>query len=311
MRKFLIMAPEYDSKVGGVICLYKLCDTLIKLGFESYITPFKNQVVFDSNNIVKSFLKVFWGEFSFFYRKFSFKECSRYIAPIFDEVDYKENKENYIVIYPEIVSGNPLGARNVVRWLLHNPGFHTGVVNYGVGEMYIKVNNAFNDFYISGSYSSKNILNVYDFPFDIYREIQGVKRKGVAYCVRKGKGKILNKHPDDGILIDGKSHEEIAEIFSSVEKFISYDEYTAYSLFAVLSGCDSIVIPTEGQSEEQWRPKIEDRYGIAYGFERLEWARKTAILCKENIFREVHEVDKRVKNFVKEANDFFDGKIKN
>jgi hypothetical protein len=37
-----------------------------------------------------------------------------------------------------------------------------------------------------------------------------------------------------------------------VETFISYDTYTAYSLFAVLCECESVVIPDEGVSEEAY-----------------------------------------------------------
>ena len=40
-----------------------------------------------------------------------------------------------IVIYPEVVSGNPLKARKVVRWVLNNPGLLGGDATYPDDEM--------------------------------------------------------------------------------------------------------------------------------------------------------------------------------
>jgi hypothetical protein len=33
--------------------------------------------------------------------------------------------------FKEQVFGNPLNAKNIVRWMLHTPGFHTGKKYYG------------------------------------------------------------------------------------------------------------------------------------------------------------------------------------
>lgn len=40
-----------------------------------------------------------------------------------------------VVIYPEVVRGNPLGARNVVRWVLNYPGKLGGDATYPPSEM--------------------------------------------------------------------------------------------------------------------------------------------------------------------------------
>lgn len=45
-----------------------------------------------------------------------------------------QNRENDIVVYPEIVFGNPLGFRNVVRWVLNVPGKLGGEKKYHEGE---------------------------------------------------------------------------------------------------------------------------------------------------------------------------------
>jgi hypothetical protein len=50
-----------------------------------------------------------------------------------------------IVIYPEIVAGNPLRARNVVRYLLNKPGYFTGagMETFGEGDYYLHFSDEF------------------------------------------------------------------------------------------------------------------------------------------------------------------------
>ncbi|MOA25640.1 hypothetical protein D3C78_1463790 [compost metagenome] len=130
-------------------------------------------------------------------------------------------------------------------------------------------------------------------------------RNGVAYCIRKGKGK-LERHPmGQGFVIDGKNHDEVSRILKSVKTLISYDVATAYSWFAVLCGAESIVIPDHGVSKEQWRPDPQSRYGIAYGFDDWREANKTAHLLKGYIESLESNGVESVRSFVHQVNLFF------
>jgi len=291
-KKILIFTPSYNESSGGAIVLHKLCSILNELGYESYVTPLFHE--FDK--------KTFKQRIKRFFKKFK-------INPAFNTPVYTksiEGKDDWIVIYPELVFGNPLKAKNIVRWFLHQPGFHTSKVSYGKGEFYFKFNTAIDDFQYPGSVTSENELKVIHYPLEHFNEENiPLTRSGRAYCLRKGKHKYTSSIHDKDILIDGKSHENVAEIFKKVETFVSYDTYTAYSIFAVLCGAKSIVIPDKGVPETEWYPLKSDRYGISYGFDDIEWADSTKHLVKEHIEREESNNKVNVKRFINEVNQYF------
>lgn len=199
----------------------------------------------------------------------SLKSNPSFNTPCLDIRSAHEIADNneYVVIYPEVVMGNPLKAKNVVRWFLHDPGFHTNIVQYGSGELYFRFGSITNPFIPPiDSKISTLPLTVLHFPLEIYNlEDSAEIRHGSAYCLRKGKNKPIQHDLNDSILIDGLSHYEIAAIFKRVKRFFSYDTKTAYSYFATLCGCESIVIPDEGVSKEEWIPDPAVRVGLSYG----------------------------------------------
>jgi hypothetical protein len=210
------------------------------------------------------------------------------------------------VVYPEVTFGNPLNAKNIVRWLLHNPYAVKKKAYFVPGELQFKFHSYidFEPFPLTKQ-SSQELL-VFDFPSNYYN-MDGVstERSGTAYCLRKGRHREIQHDLKNAIVIDGLPHKKVAEIFKRVERFVSYDSYTAYSRFAAICGCDSIVVPTEGTSIEQWRSDPNERYGIAYGFENIEWARSTTHLLQERIKQFETESSKNVKNFLAECHLHF------
>jgi len=308
MKKFVIVAPSYDDKIGGVIAQHKLCDMLNKLGYESFLHPYESCYINSPANFFMSSLRSFASQFLSVCRKYIFKyhTKSTYTTPILKKFDPHKNGD-FIVVYPEIVNGNPLGATNVVRWFLHQPGFHTGIVCYGTGELYFRFNAGVKKFFIDGSRTSDNYLKVVNYPLEYYNSSGCAdKREGIAYCIRKGKKKDVGLDLENAILIDGKDHKEVSGILKKVKTFISFDEYTAYSVFAILCGCESIVIPSDNsKSESEWYPDEKDRYGIAYGFDKLEWAKSTAAYQVSRVENEMRRSEMSAKGFADEAIKFF------
>lgn len=290
--KVYVYASSYDENSGGAIVLHRLCHIINNIsGYSSYLIP-RNCA---SNRRIWTRIKI----------KFSkFNTNPSWNTPIHRG---KIIDDDSVVIYPEVINGNPIGAKNVVRWLLHQPGYFSGEIKYSNTELYFKFNSAINEFIFSGSLTSENHLKVVYYPIDIYQEDLSVQKDiDVCYMVRKGNYK-QPIHDDNAICVDGLSHRQIANIFKRTKRFISYDDYTAYSIFASLCGCESIVVPDGKKTIEEWYPCISDRYGIAYGLEpeQLEWAKNTRYKVQEHIELEHEKVIERVKVCLLEMQEYF------
>ena len=162
------------------------------------------------------------------------------------------------------------------------------------------------DFDPKDSTIAEKELRVVDYPLRYYNQ-DGVasERGGTAYLTRM---KDVEPDPDeikDHLCIDGLSHKEISEIFKRVSTFVSYDLYTAYSRFAVLCGCTSVIMPIEGSTEDMWQPDERRRAGLAYGYSNVEKAQRTAWMVPHIVQEEIDSSVQSVKDFVDEVDKFF------
>ncbi len=110
MPKVLIATIPYDHRSGGVKLLYELANTLLVIGIEARIIFFYGS---DDQNQNWS-----WAQPSDAYleqlrsqgielKQFQYKD------------EQKEILENGITIYPDLIKGNPLGGKNIVRYVLN------------------------------------------------------------------------------------------------------------------------------------------------------------------------------------------------
>ena len=159
-RKYLIQTKSYDENSGGIIVLHKLCSILNELGHESYLIPPHNRYYEISKNSPHTSVKAVLG---FLRRVFiglrqehnaykTFKTNPAFNTPILNAKGTVFD-DDWIIIYPEIVVGNPLQAKNVVRWLLYKPGvLEHKKIYFGQNELYFK-------FCISSSFIQSQIKN--------------------------------------------------------------------------------------------------------------------------------------------------------
>lgn len=210
-----------------------------------------------------------------------------------------------IVVYPEITPGNPLKAKNVVRWLLYKPGLALPY-KFGENEMFFRAAKLADLEEITGGAPDLYLWKINP----AYKNENRPDRRGVCFAVRKGgqKPRIAETQSADAVCIDGMSHVRINEVFNRCETFYSYDEATMYSQFAAIAGCTSIVIPGLFSSRTEWVANHPNgRYGVAYGncSSELEHARRTRHLLVEDLRqREAASID-TVRNFIKLTKERF------
>ncbi len=274
-KQFIIYAPSYDPNTGGIIALHRLCDLINRSGRQAFLYPLMPSFELHAHNLrqVPAIVEHFQARFA---ASRDYKVNPEFITPVLPADLDDQAGPDHVVVYPEIVFGNPLRGPNVVRWMLHRPGHHTRQIYFGSGELHFYYGKAFRQYDYPGCKTSDLTLTIQHSPYKLYLDDDRTRvRSGTAYCLRKGKDRQIQHDLTDSILIDGKPHEEVAEIFKRVKTFISYDLWTAYSRFASLAGCDSVVIPQADMSKEAWAPEASSRMGIAYGFDDVEAARNT------------------------------------
>lgn len=268
--KYLIWSPEFTDSSGGPLALHRLAYSIAKKGIECYIT---------SHGTVEGSL-------------------AKSVADIHN---FQYDPLTTMVIYPEIVIGNPLNASHVTRWLLNTPGMVGGDGVYSSDDLVY----TYSDYYYSPV--GKRIdgkLWIYDFKTNIFYN-QNVERRGDCFIIKKGGAKKLDKHRPDSICIEPFPGDlELAKIFNKCEYFICYDDACFHTVQAALCGCIPIVIPKEGMSDAEYFEKNEmNRYGVAYGFNKIEYAKNTQHLVVDHLAEMQKESDHQLEKYIEHCLD--------
>lgn len=311
--KFVIVSPR--QKYGGAIALHALCKYINDIGYKAYIyyigeydfyenqgvRQIIKQVLFQISDVRKKmFVKLIKeeslvnnGSYTGYINE-PVKGCSRKIFPCVDK--------NTIVVYPDVVYGNFLHAKNVVRWLLYYNRYDEKA--YGKNDIFFAYRDIFND----NKFNPQNrILNIAWFDLNLYKQTNFEKRSGTCYIVRKGANRDDLPKKFDGVIIDSLSEKKKVEILNNCEYCISYDTQTAYSTIAAICGCKSIVIPEYGKSYSDYRENDEERYGVAFGMsdEQLAWADSTQKKARERYVKLNEKGKAETKKFVEICKNYF------
>jgi hypothetical protein len=291
LPNFIIVAPSYNELSGGVIVLHKLCDLINELGYSAKIWDYYHYPLikslhgsgfrYTSQHVIKNLTRPIRGK-----KKRNFKLGTEKHERT-THAGLQDLRDNTIVIYPEVVYGNPLDAKNVVHWWLYKRKFPPRKKQAKVSELNFHYHESYLDELLVSEGTS--LFTLTSVMADKYKQSNFGVRRGYCHIVRKGRSRVLDQHPRDSILIDGLTHEEMARVFNDVEYCVSYDSYTMLTRFAALCGCKVMIVPEEGVTLEAWEPDERLRYGLAYGQENIAWAENT----KHLILGELQKIQDR------------------
>lgn len=249
-KKFLIYMNTFDPTSGGQVAMHKLCHDIRSLDRESYTT--------------------------------SVRSHSKLNAPFLGKEEIL--MDECVVIYPEIVHGNPLNAKHVVRWILNTPGVCGGVGdgfynNISDNDLIYKYSPFFDyngpiDGYLRCSFIDYDIFKNKNYSRDI-DECFFIKKNGIK----------TQYHSHSAINLANFQHDWIAsaELFNRCKKFYCYDNECFWVTLAALCGCVVVVIPNTDLTSEEWKSHFPyNKYGIAFGEDEIKWAEETLNLVLDN-----------------------------
>lgn len=222
--RFVIAAPVYNPKSAGTVVLHEVCDALNKRG---YPTAIRFVTV---NGLALSNQPECYGPNLSWYALSGEEELQQFI-------------DEGIVIYPEIISGNPLRAKRVVRYMLNVEGALSGR----------KINASENDYIIAFSEcyhpNPNSVLNKpchYD-GFNTANSVPTLDRHMDLTYIGK------NEDPGCFILPDSveltrewpKNKTELAVLLKNTRYFYTWDYCTQTVVDAMLCGAIPVYMSVE------------------------------------------------------------------
>lgn len=268
--KILIYSFGYSWHFGGIVVLHKLAELISQLGYETYLLN---------------------GEKS---------KAGRAKCIEMQEAIEIANDSQTVVIYPEIVSGNPLNADKVARWILFFPGVNGGEIKYGSSEFVFTYSEHFVE---NTEYSNLLVVRIIETMVDDFYDLSLTRSKD-AVLVKKGHFEMENRaslflDPVIDSLYELESFDQIINNtnhisdynlqLNQIRNFISYDNHTYHSVLASFAGCVSIVIPEIGKTSDKFFRDFPEAKiaGVHYGFEELS----KGTLRKDLYKRRIDEIE--------------------
>ena len=183
--------------------------------------------------------------------------------------------ENSVVIYPEIFSDNPLGARHVIRWILRAPTDESTTEHSLIKGNVFYYREKFVENQAAADRHRRLQTPYYPLHMLTPRHLPRVRK--YCYIRHKNTGADPVDLGADAVCLDGLGVSEVMKVLRESEYFVSYDTETGYTRLATICGAIPVVMPKDGVPKDVWRPMEQERLGIAYGLDdqEIEWAVQT------------------------------------
>lgn len=268
-KGYIIHAPNFVSNSAGIKCLYQLCHDLNQRGYTSLMT---------GTAITDESLQA-----PIITHTFAEKICT----------------DKFIAVYPEIVVGNPLKAKNVARWALNKPGLLGGDSIYDSSEKVFYYANVYLSS-IKNEVSGKLYLPTIDESI-FYSDDLTNERPLECYYVGKSTYKAGYFDPNKTFEITRNSpnKKELGKLFRACKVLYCFDNSTILVYEAILCGCPVVIIPDGTQTKEDYLKSELGIDGIAWGIEELSKARANVSLLKERYDETKKQYLEQLEEFIK------------
>ncbi|NWK77243.1 glycosyltransferase [Aquitalea sp. LB_tupeE] len=271
---YYIVSPPYRETSSGVRVLHLLCHYLRQRGMNAYVTTSDGDAALDTPQLTDKLRK-----------------------------SHHEAGLEPIVIYPEIIPGNPYGARTVVRYILNKPGFLGGESKYHNAELLFTYNQA--DFVPAGMQA--DVLRVPVFNTELFNNNNNPhdgQRKGRYYYANRycTLGGVVDpeivQNATELSMANPRSLSELAALFREAECLYSY-EMSAMCTEAMLCGCPVIYIPNPWM---QSIPALQFFHGdgVAWGNtpEQVSHAKATVHKILGHYQEHIRQFDEQLSRFI-------------
>ncbi|QWD95007.1 hypothetical protein C2759_02405 [Polynucleobacter sp. MG-Unter2-18] len=222
--RFIIVAPPYNELSAGVKVLHFLCHSL-------------NQAGVNSSMLFLDLRDRSYNSFMSTTDKTAFHES--YNTPVItslEEIDFASD----IVVYPDIIRGNPLNSKKVVRYMLNKNGLITGnPIIYDSNDFIVSYQKIFEPNAHFNLFLTDDDLTL----IPSRDSIQKLNKNISLTYVGKG-GKY-----GDTVRIGGtisldwkKSHEEYILLLENAKYLFTWDQMTGVVFDAIIHGCIPVIV---------------------------------------------------------------------
>ncbi|MDF7658596.1 glycosyltransferase [Erwiniaceae bacterium L1_54_6] len=213
---YFIIAPDYRESSAGIQVMHRLCHLLNESGRQAWMV---NCTVNPAWNTPAVSGKELW--------------------------DHRQRGGLFAAIYPEVVSGNPLQAPVVVRYMLNQEGVINGnALEAGPDDLFFWFRPEF-----AGKYANPRLLNIEFYDLELFQDDQPEKDCDILYLNRVPPSAVDFAALPPGIEILSMRHPlTLAELATKLKKartFYTF-ESSGTALLAILCGSPVVALTAAG-----------------------------------------------------------------
>lgn len=220
-HKFMIVAPPFSERSGGVMVLHDLCEALNRMGYQAGI------IFIHGGNATEQNFQYAVSSDNSLYRK---NGDYYYI----NEAEAHDILVNGTVIYPDLIKGNPLGAKKTVRYVLN---FNSLNFSGDFILSYSKIYSKYSNFILPKPFHHACLTDA--------GTLHWSKRTLDLTYIGKGAGFTNCQRIENTILVERdypRSKEQLALLLRQCRYFFTWDCVSATNFDAVMCGAIPILL---------------------------------------------------------------------